>query len=200
MMPPTSSSFLLNAAIGFLFIRKSTPFVIKSFFTSTSVNSKSMSIESMEAEGACLPPSRPAVFDRSSPGASHPCVSCGACCAFYRASFPFMEVKYRNIPEEFVEEIIFPYVAMKGTNLKAVSDMRCIALKGEIGQFGTLCSVYDNRASCCRDFWPSLEDGHTLNPRCDLARKAHNMSPLCEADWASYKSQEATSNEPAKRS
>lgn len=160
-------------------------------FIARSVSSTATPTSMETLEGEPLPPERPAVFDKSSPGASHPCVSCGACCAFYRASFPFFEVQQRQIPEDLVQEINFPYVAMRGTHLKATADMRCVALKGTVGEFGTLCGIYENRASCCRDFWPSLEDGVTHNARCDKAREAHNMVPLVEADWERYR-QEAT--------
>lgn len=131
-----------------------------------------------------LPPYRAPVLSKSSPGASHPCVSCGACCAYYRASFPFFEVKERGIPEDMVEEINFPYVAMKGTH--QCKPVRCTALKGTIGAFGTTCSIYEVRASACRDFWPTLEDGSTRNEKCDKARLAHGMVPLSTHDWAAF--------------
>jgi hypothetical protein len=131
-----------------------------------------------------LPPSREAVFDESSAGASHPCVSCGACCAFYRASFPYFEVKERGIPAEMVVEVGFPYVAMKGTHhTKAI---RCTALQGEVGKFGTLCGIYEARSSSCRNFWPTLEDGKTRNEYCDKARVAHGLLPLQFGDWLAY--------------
>ncbi len=81
---------------------------------------------------------------------------------------------------------------MKGTNLRAASDMRCAALSGTVGSFGTICGVYEQRASCCRDFWPSLEDGKTQNPRCDKAREFHNLEPLRENDWAVFNAERHT--------
>ena len=134
-----------------------------------------------------LPPSRPAVFDVNSVGSKHPCVSCGACCAHYRASFPFFEVKTRGIPEDMVQEVAFPYVAMKGTHF--TTNIRCGALKGDIGDFGTLCGIYDIRPSCCRDFWPTLEDGSTRNEHCDKARKAKGLVPLSLEDWIPHNSE-----------
>ena len=145
-----------------------------------SVNSK---YTSCSTEGAPMM-NRPAVVDELSPGAAHPCVSCGACCAFYRASFPFFEVKERGIPEDSVVEVSFPYVAMKGTH--QCKEIRCVALQGEVGTFGTTCSMYEVRSSTCRDFWPSLEDGFATNERCDKARMAHGMAPLSARDWSAF--------------
>jgi Fe-S-cluster containining protein len=83
---------------------------------------------------------------------------------------------------------------MKGTHLKPADEMRCVALKGNIGEFGTLCGIYDQRASCCRDFWPSLEDGVTTNEFCDKARVAHSLIPLTLGDWEESRKEPAPKN------
>jgi len=57
----------------------------------------------------------------------------------------------------------------------------CIALTGDIGQ-GVSCSIYEERASVCRDFQPSLLD-EVVNERCDRARKAHGLGPVTPGDW-----------------
>jgi len=130
------------------------------------------------------PPSRETVIDENSVGAAHHCVSCGACCSYFRVSFPYFEVEQRGIPEDMAVEVAFPYVAMKGTH--QVKTIRCTALQGEVGKFGTLCGIYERRPSSCRDFSPTLEDGKTRNEYCDKARKALGLAPLQFEDWMAY--------------
>ena len=82
-------------------------------------------------------------------------------------------------------ESAFPYVAMKGTHQS--QPLRCVCLQGEIGSFGTTCSIYEQRSSTCRGFWASLEqDGETRSDYCDKARAAHGMAPLELGDWGAY--------------
>lgn len=137
-----------------------------------------------EINGIEEPPSRETVIDENSVGAAHPCVSCGACCSYYRVSFPYFEVQQRSIPEDMAVEVAFPYVAMKGTH--QVKTIRCTALHGEVGKFGTLCGIYESRPSSCRDFSPTLEDGKTRNEYCDKARTALGLAPLQFEDWVAY--------------
>lgn len=110
----------------------------------------------------------------------HPCLRCGACCAFFRASFYYGETVSLGgtVPDELVEPVTPFRVAFKGTNQAAP---RCVALEGEIGR-DARCAIHPSRASVCREFPPSYEDG-TPNERCDRARAAHGLPPLTPEDW-----------------
>lgn len=111
----------------------------------------------------------------------NPCLSCGACCAFYRASFYWAEAASGTpggVPDHLTEKLNDFRLQMKGTRgLKPW----CIALTGDIGQ-GVSCSIYEERSSVCRDFQPSLLDG-VVNERCNRARKAHGLGPVTPGDW-----------------
>ncbi|MDX1442294.1 MAG: YkgJ family cysteine cluster protein [Gammaproteobacteria bacterium] len=113
----------------------------------------------------------------------HPCLSCGACCAFYRVSFYWTEADPFNggtIPQELVQQLTPHRVAMKGTTGKA-GKSRCIALDGEVGK-SVGCSIYDKRGTTCRDFAPSWESGRP-NESCDKARAFYGMTPLTPEDF-----------------
>lgn len=114
---------------------------------------------------------------------ANPCIHCGACCAYYRASFYWREaddVTPGGVPVGMTEHLQDLYRVMIGTNQK---NPRCIALLGDIGS-SVGCSIYEQRSTVCRDFMPSLHDGVTVNDRCDKARAIHNLPPLTLADWA----------------
>lgn len=105
---------------------------------------------------------------------TNPCLSCGACCAYFRASFHWLETVPSGItPAELTVRISPQHVAMRGTERQSP---RCVALDGQIGS-GVRCSIYALRASPCRDFQASWVDG-IHNERCDRARAAHGLSPL----------------------
>jgi hypothetical protein len=53
---------------------------------------------------------------------------------------------------------------------------RCAALLGEVGN-SVRCSIYDLRASVCREFTVAWENGRP-NERCDKARQAWGLAPL----------------------
>lgn len=110
----------------------------------------------------------------------HPCLKCGACCAFYRVSFHWSETLSDsfNVPDEFVNELTSHMSVMKGTNKR---DPQCMALKGKVGEYVT-CSIYEQRPSCCRNFKASYEDG-VRNKRCDEARISKGLKPLKPQDW-----------------
>lgn len=125
----------------------------------------------------------------SDPGASapvvsidpaNPCLGCGACCAFFRVSFHWMETtagKPDGVPDDMVTQINPHRVAMNGTLGQPV---RCTALRGTIG--GTAhCSIHPARSSVCRAFPASWENG-VHNADCDRARAAHGLPPL-EPGW-----------------
>ncbi|MGZ3727172.1 MAG: YkgJ family cysteine cluster protein [Pseudobdellovibrio sp.] len=110
----------------------------------------------------------------------HPCLSCGACCAFFRVSFHWTETaaESHGVPIALTNQIS-PYMnAMNGTNQAEPS---CVALKGVIGE-ATSCSIYERRPDCCRSFKASFEDG-TRNTRCEEARLSKGLKGLELSDW-----------------
>ncbi len=122
------------------------------------------------------------IFDAPSAPWTHPCLRCGACCAHYRASFYWTEADDASpggVPVELTARLTPHLRVMRGTDQPRP---RCIALQGEIGR-QVHCSIHPVRASVCRDYPPSYENGEP-NPRCDQARAAHGLPPLGTADWA----------------
>ncbi len=106
----------------------------------------------------------------------NPCLTCGACCAYYRASFYWGEgddAPEGTVPVRMTEKLNDFRIYMKGTN---GPQPRCIALFGTIGA-GVRCSIYDLRASVCRDFPYSWSNG-IKNERCDAARRVWGLLPL----------------------
>lgn len=115
-----------------------------------------------------------------SPG--NPCLTCGACCAFFRVSFYWGETDLApggSVPQEFTEPLSDFLVCMKGTNQKKP---RCAALEGEIGK-AVRCAIYDNRPTPCREFGVFWEKGTARIrteelQRCNRARAAWGLPPL----------------------
>ncbi len=105
----------------------------------------------------------------------NPCLTCGACCAFFRVSFFWGECASTggSVPDDLTVQISPYHVAMKGTE---ANPARCVSLLGEVG-CGVRCTMYEQRSSSCRDFEASWADGQH-NPRCDAARAAHGLPPL----------------------
>lgn len=114
----------------------------------------------------------------------NPCMSCGACCAFFRVSFYWREAEPADtefpVPIELCDETLTALRVMKGTSQK--HNPKCVALDGKIGEH-VACSIYLNRSTTCRNFKASFEDG-VHNPRCDDARAKHGLKPLGREDWA----------------
>ena len=111
---------------------------------------------------------------------NNPCTSCGSCCASFRVSFYGGECDdspWGTVPVELTESLTHSRQVMKGTNQKKP---RCIALTGVVGQCVS-CSIHTLRASVCREFPPSWENG-IHNPDCHRARAAHNLPPLENPD------------------
>ncbi|MCI0438002.1 MAG: YkgJ family cysteine cluster protein [Chloroflexi bacterium] len=107
---------------------------------------------------------------------TNPCLSCGACCAYYRASFYWAEAEKTlggAVPPELTEKLDAFRRVMKGTNQK---NPRCVALEGIIGE-RVRCAIYELRSTVCREFEVSWENGKR-NERCDKARIAWGLSPL----------------------
>jgi Fe-S-cluster containining protein len=117
-------------------------------------------------------------------GIEHPCLRCGACCAFFRASFYWAEaddVSPGGVPVGMTRKLNDFRRSMLGMD---GGNPRCIALQGEIGK-RVFCSIYDSRASVCRDFEPSWENNRP-NERCDRARAAWGLEPLKPGDWEEW--------------
>jgi len=107
---------------------------------------------------------------------NHPCLSCGACCAYYRASFYWSEADDApggTVPVAMTVQVTPMQRAMRGTDSLSP---RCHALQGNIGE-SVCCNIYTLRASPCRDFMPSWENG-VHNERCDHARRHWGLPPL----------------------
>lgn len=110
------------------------------------------------------------------PNGENPCLSCGACCASYRASFYWSEADPACggvVPPELTEQLDPSRAAMKGTNQP---HPRCIALEGQIG-IAVRCRIYQRRPSVCREFSVAWEDD-LPNERCDKARALWGLPPL----------------------
>ena len=106
----------------------------------------------------------------------NPCLTCGACCAFYRASFYWAEAddaEGGTVPVHLTAKLNAFLRVMKGTNQ---TNPRCIALQGTIG-VRIYCNIYDLRSTVCREFLVSWAYG-IHNERCDKARIAWGLQPL----------------------
>ena len=106
---------------------------------------------------------------------NNPCVSCGACCAYFRVSFYWAESEEAGgvVPQALTEQVTPFLSCMQGTNSKSP---RCVALEGEIGQ-SVSCSIYLNRPTPCREFDQSGLNG-VGNESCDRARAKYGLPPL----------------------
>lgn len=119
------------------------------------------------------------------PQAIHPCQSCGACCAYYRVAFHWMQAEPGGVPLALTQDLDLQQRVMKGTDRK--HRPRCVALRGEVGQ-SVACTIYESRPTPCRRFTASYEKG-VREPRCDEAREVHGLRPLTKADWPSRRDQ-----------
>ena len=111
------------------------------------------------------------------PSDVNPCISCGACCCYFRVEFYWREAEKNSehqVPQQFTEDLNSFKRCMKGTLNK--SGNRCVALSGKIGK-RVGCTIYANRPSPCRNFQYSYADGKP-NKRCDEARAAQGLKPL----------------------
>ncbi|MEY4589326.1 MAG: hypothetical protein RL497_1402 [Pseudomonadota bacterium] len=104
-----------------------------------------------------------------------PCMSCGACCAYFRVSFYWGEQASAGgcVPDELTQKVNPQFSCMQGTGS---TPARCVALGGTIGE-AVACTIYQQRSSTCREFAMSGEDG-LHNPECDKARAFHGLAPL----------------------
>lgn len=112
----------------------------------------------------------------------NPCLTCGACCAYFRISFYWSEADVNcggSIPEDLTEDVTGFISCMRGTNQV---HPRCVALEGEIGK-RVFCSIYNRRSNPCRDFGVHWRyGGLRVYPedleRCNRARKVWGLPPL----------------------
>lgn len=112
---------------------------------------------------------------------SHPCLTCGACCAFFRVSFHWSEAAPEMggmVPIELTEPLRQHERVMRGTSQ---AQPRCVALHAEIGKYSR-CTIHPVRPSVCRAVPASWEFGEA-SPQCDKSRLAHGLPVLTEADW-----------------
>ncbi|ETC90238.1 ferredoxin [Xanthomonas hortorum pv. carotae str. M081] len=112
---------------------------------------------------------------------AHPCLTCGACCAYFRVSFHWSEADPAlggRVPIELTESLRTHERVMRGTSQ---SQPRCIALDADIGRYSR-CSIHDRRPSSCAAVPASLEFGER-SAQCDKSRLAHGLHALTEADW-----------------
>lgn len=112
----------------------------------------------------------------------NPCLTCGACCAYFRVSFYWGEADPAQggaVPPDLAEDVTEFYRCMKGTNQ---AHPRCTALLGEVGA-AVRCAIYAGRPSPCREFgvqWVADEPHVTSDDlaRCNQARAAWGLPPL----------------------
>lgn len=113
---------------------------------------------------------------------SHPCLSCGACCAAFRVAFHWSETEPAlggATPAALTGPLDPHRVAMRGT---FAAPVRCVALRGDVGR-DACCDIYARRPSPCRELGAAWEHG-APSPQCDRARALHGLAPLVPADWA----------------
>jgi Fe-S-cluster containining protein len=111
----------------------------------------------------------------------HPCLRCGACCAFFRVAFHWSEADALLggvVPPELTEKFDPHRLAMLGTS---VSKPHCVALRGVVGK-AAHCGIYERRPSVCREVLPSWESG-AARAQCDKARLGHGLALLTPLDW-----------------
>ena len=104
------------------------------------------------------------------------CLTCGACCAFYRVAFLSAEVDNQEggmVPLALVLSIDATHSAMRGTQ---GFFKRCAALQGNVGRCVT-CAIYSSRPSTCRNFLPGW-DVLCHNDACNQARSAYGLPPF----------------------
>ncbi|NDL62430.1 YkgJ family cysteine cluster protein [Acerihabitans arboris] len=108
----------------------------------------------------------------------NPCMSCGACCAWFRVSFYWAEGDDGGgvVPNALTEPLTPFLRCMAGTNGRSP---RCRALEGEVGK-SVRCTIYAGRPSPCREFTMAGEQGRP-NDACDRARAHYGLPPLAPA-------------------
>jgi Fe-S-cluster containining protein len=104
----------------------------------------------------------------------NPCLSCGACCIGYRASFYWAECDDATpggVPARLtVRADAFRRAMRQGRK------GRCVALRGTAGR-RVACRIYERRPSVCRQYEPAWQPG-AAGERCNEARARLGLAPL----------------------
>lgn len=98
------------------------------------------------------------------------CKSCGACCAYFRVSFNWIETSELNenpVPIVFTKKINEQMLCMAGTDKK---EPRCVSLEGNVGE-SVNCGIYLNRSTSCKELQPREE-------KCNKARLKYGLSKI----------------------
>lgn len=98
---------------------------------------------------------------------THPCLTCGACCASFRVDFAVQELEGcgGRVPYGLADPITEHLHRMRGTDYRSP---RCAALTGKLGE-QVACGIYEWRPSPCREF----EAG---SDACRQARLRHGLT------------------------
>ncbi len=106
---------------------------------------------------------------------NNPCLTCGACCAFFRVSFYWAEADDAGgtVPVQLTEQVNAHLRCMSGTNQQSP---RCRALEGTPGE-KVSCTIYHLRPGTCQAFDPIDEQG-LPNDACRRARAHYGLAPL----------------------
>jgi hypothetical protein len=118
----------------------------------------------------------------------NPCMTCGACCAYFRVSFYWREADEASggsVPVMLTQPLDDFRRCMRGTDQPQPC---CAALEGAIGE-AVRCTIYSGRPSPCREFGVDWTDGALVFipedlERCTRARAAHGLPPLLDAPGA----------------
>lgn len=112
---------------------------------------------------------------------NNPCLTCGACCAYFRVSFYWVEADDATpggVPVHLTRKISEHRRAMISAGGEG---HRCISLEGVVGR-EVMCAIHPGRPSPCRDFEASWVNG-VRNGRCDMARAFWGLRPLSPDDF-----------------
>ena len=103
----------------------------------------------------------------------HPCLSCGACCAYFRVDFATQERSDHGgaVPAGLALDVIEGISRMRGTDHR---EPRCGALVGRVGE-AAHCGIYEWRPSPCREFAAGSD-------ACERARMRRGLPPYPAAD------------------
>ena len=111
----------------------------------------------------------------------HPCLTCGACCAYFRVSFHWSEADPAlggRVPPELTEPLRAHERVMRGTSQ---AQPRCVALEADIGRHSR-CRIHQQRPSVCAQVPAAYEFG-LPSAQCEKARIAHGLPALTPQDW-----------------
>ncbi|MEG0946058.1 MAG: YkgJ family cysteine cluster protein [Comamonas sp.] len=100
---------------------------------------------------------------------THPCLTCGACCAAFRVDFSIYESEPHGgrVPAGLADEITSTLCRMRGTDY---ARPRCAALMGTVGEKAA-CGIYEWRPSPCREFAAGSD-------ACNRVRLRQGLAPL----------------------